>query len=1006
MPKDRIDWSERIQRCMVLLPGSPNNKVGKASRAQALVTKVESKQDLLLNRVILLFHLEDRLPKLCENHRVHMHDLFTLMAHPLRCFVLFTAGPPVLNDVRYQEHSFKDASEKQTLWTKALDVDLQPPEKPNRLISQETVPTAPISEIYACNLSSFGALGDGMTDNSKAFRNAIESCGASRGQQRLLLEIPEGTFLTGSFNLSSKMTLRLLKGSRLLGVTDFSAYPLVPPLPSYGINRDWAKDLSLRPAALISGFNLTDVVIEGEEMGHGYAEIDGKGEWWWAKFRRGPLPFGRPSLIQFMYSDHIILRKLILKNPPFWNTHFYASRDIVAERLRIEAPYSSKNTDGINLDSVTNAVVRHCVISTGDDAIAIKSGLNEAGLRFGMPSSHIHLHDLEVRSKCLSIGSEMSGGISDVLVENIHFGDDRPKNRWHGIFIKSSRPRGGSVQNLLFRNITSVERTKHQTKVFIEISMSYGSWNGPEGRGASAPPLFRNFSFRDISSYGAFVVANITGLVDSPIRDVSFERLRARNHVRGLTCLHTYNVRAEGIQKEGTCRPHLPEHERQKLDEYDKFPQDFWISSTPGWKQAREELIAAVFGTRTLPMRTQPDRLRALTEDLLEMTWDLSGSFQINSTVFYAPLKGSTRAVLWHQGHHDCVCPATGQFTGLSKIPGFQQAPCQPGCVGIKHVKDVKLRKSVKWWDLDNVTDFFHTLGYSVFILSMPLVGVNFMSQRSSNWTDHWWFQKHEAKGDFTMRYFCEPVVLSINYALSLGFQEVHLAGLSGGAWTTSMVAAMDPRIRISVQVAGAMPYSMRFSTSLQATGDIGDYEQICNLPPYPFRKGARHVGYGWRKDPGRQYCKVCNYKCQFMLAALESNRSLLQIFHEDDTCCYAAAQRHDEIRSYEAAIRDQLRQHGPHGWFTAAVTDHRKHELSAKDKKLIEAVLGKPPEADSPEWNEHPVLKLGLVKAPSSRGRWDEVFTQMKPWQVSQAMLEECKREHVELAIEDEEQE
>eukprot|EP00913_Durusdinium_trenchii_P010352 g9706.t2 len=197
-----------------------------------------------------------------------------------------------------------------------------------------------------------------------------------------------------------------------------------------------------KPAALISGFNLTDVVIEGEEMGHGYAEIDGKGEWWWAKFRRGPLPFGRPSLIQFMYSDHIILRKLILKNPPFWNTHFYASRDIVAE------------------------LVRHCVISTGDDAIAIKSGLNEAGLRFGMPSSHIHLHDLEVRSKCLSIGSEMSGGISDVLVENIHFGDDRPKNRWHGIFIKSSRPRGGSVQNLLFRNITSVERFLETGEMF------------------------------------------------------------------------------------------------------------------------------------------------------------------------------------------------------------------------------------------------------------------------------------------------------------------------------------------------------------------------------------------------------------------------------------------------------------------------------------------------------------------------------------------------------------
>lgn len=23
-----------------------------------------------------------------------------------------------------------------------------------------------------------------------------------------------------------------------------------------------------------------------------------------------------------------------------------------------------------------------------------------------------------------------------------------------------------------------------------------------------------------------------------------------------------------------------------------------------------------------------------------------------------------------------------------------------------------------------------------------------------------------------------------------------------------------------------------------------------------------RHIGYGWRVDAGRAYCKVCNYKC------------------------------------------------------------------------------------------------------------------------------------------------
>eukprot|EP00434_Breviolum_minutum_P031677 symbB.v1.2.028012.t1/scaffold2922.1/size67172/2 len=79
------------------------------------------------------------------------------------------------------------------------------------------------------------------------------------------------------------------------------------------------------------------------------------------------------------------------------------------------------------------------VISTGDDAIAIKSGLNKAGTTFGMPSHQIHLHDLEIHSKCLSLGSEMSGGIHNVLVENVRFGDQRPNNHWHGIFIKSSR---------------------------------------------------------------------------------------------------------------------------------------------------------------------------------------------------------------------------------------------------------------------------------------------------------------------------------------------------------------------------------------------------------------------------------------------------------------------------------------------------------------------------------------------------------------------------------------
>eukprot|EP00434_Breviolum_minutum_P031678 symbB.v1.2.028013.t1/scaffold2922.1/size67172/3 len=234
---------------------------------------------------------------------------------------------------------------------------------------------------------------------------------------------------------------------------------------------------------------------------------------------------------------------------------------------------------------------------------------------------------------------------------------------------------------------------------------------------------------------------------------------------------------------------------RPELNLLDAFPH------AKGWKRTREE---------TLPSAKQPLQREEIQPQVYRLTWDLSRSYEMKSTVFHAELPTARSAVLWHQGHHDCICPATPGFEPgpYTKVPpGFQQAACAPGCMGLKHAKDHQLRRYATWWDLDNV-----------FILSMPLVGVNFDVHRSSNWTDHWWFQQTEAQGDYTLRYFCEPVVLTINYALSLGLQDIHLAGLSGGAWTTSM----DPRIKISLQVAGVIPYSMRFAADRSPTGDIG----------------------------------------------------------------------------------------------------------------------------------------------------------------------------------------
>lgn len=53
------------------------------------------------------------------------------------------------------------------------------------------------------------------------------------------------------------------------------------------------------------------------------------------------------------------------------------------------------------------------------------------------------------------------------------------------------------------------------------------------------------------------------------------------------------------------------------------------------------------------------------------------------------------------------------------------------------------------------------------------------------------------------MRFFIEPVVLTINYALTLGYKRIIMSGLSGGGWTTTVAAAIDPRIQLSMPGAG-----------------------------------------------------------------------------------------------------------------------------------------------------------------------------------------------------------
>jgi hypothetical protein len=141
------------------------------------------------------------------------------------------------------------------------------------------------------------------------------------------------------------------------------------------------------------------------------------------------------------------------------------------------------------------------------------------------------------------------------------------------------------------------------------------------------------------------------------------------------------------------------------------------------------------------------------------------------------------------------------------------------------------------------------------------------------------------------MRFFLEPVALSLNYLERRHraddfprYQEFHMAGLSGGGWTTTVYAAIDPRIKLSFPVAGTLPLYLRSS------GSVGDLEQT--LPAF---------------------YEIAGYPDLYLLGAFGRGRSQVQILNRKDDCCFGEAQHrgppsYDEaVRAYERSVRDQL---------------------------------------------------------------------------------------------------
>jgi polygalacturonase len=224
----------------------------------------------------------------------------------------------------------------------------------------------------------------------------------------------------------------------------------------------------------------------------------------------------RPQFIQPYQCENILIQGVEIVNSPMWIIHPVLSNNIVVKDVTIKS--DGPNTDGIDPESCKDVLIKNCLISTGDDCIALKSGRNGDGRRINVPCENVIIQKCKMINGHggVVIGSEISGGVRNIFAEDCTM-DSPLLDR--ALRIKSSSARGGITENVYVRNI-EVGQVKGEA---IIITMFY------EDRGAYMPTM-RNIEVENMHvSKGGEVGIQMEGYRVSPIENIRFSNIKIEN---------------------------------------------------------------------------------------------------------------------------------------------------------------------------------------------------------------------------------------------------------------------------------------------------------------------------------------------------------------------------------------------------------------------------------------------------------------------------------------------
>ena len=313
-------------------------------------------------------------------------------------------------------------------------------------------------------ITDYGARSDG-TKVTAAFKAAFADAEKAGGGR---VVVPAGRWVSGAIHLKSNCELHLAEGSEIVFTQNPEDY-----LPA--VHTSWEGMECWNYSPLVYAYSCTNIAITGKGTLRGF---DGEYEdtlwkkWvpqdagirdarlqlyiWGAtgapmaerQIWKKPNAHTRPHLLQINRCKDVRLEDFKVRNSPFWTIHLYHSEDIVVRGLDVFA--RGTNSDGIDIEMTRDVLVEKCRFDQGDDGVVIKSGRNQDAWRLNRPTENVVVRNCEIVNAhtVLGVGSEISGGVRNILMENCTAGDV------HRVYyVKTNRRRGGFVENVVMRDV-------------------------------------------------------------------------------------------------------------------------------------------------------------------------------------------------------------------------------------------------------------------------------------------------------------------------------------------------------------------------------------------------------------------------------------------------------------------------------------------------------------------------------------------------------------------------